>query len=1163
MCTDVLSYRARIGCFYGVAAYLSRKLSFLTAVTLLPFCILCFGKGSKSVTLSLYIFLFSMLIPQLFKHAFPPPAKACRSSFIFSAYDYIIAFTRASFLSFSSLLLLMSGDVESNPGPAIQGDICVMHANVRSLKRNIDLLSAESNQYDVITLSETWLTNETLDNTTKIQLPNFHPPVRLDRDDGYGGVAIYIKCHLVCKPRPDLYVDGLEAVWVETKVNKQSLLIGSVYRSPDRLASYWDLLSEGLRKVNNTGLKFMFLGDINTDWLNSPSKHYSDTLQLFQLHQLVKTPTRITPTSSTCVDHIVVQNPQLIKAVDVAPPFCSDHSVPFVILHSQQSTRQLLKRQIFNYNKLDKEKFCNLLYAVDWENIFIENSIDESAQIFTDTLMSAAKKCMPVKNVVIRENDAPWMTAEIRFLILQRNRMYKRALHSRLPNDMANFRIFRNKIISKIRNRKLEYLNSLNDKISDPLNFGNKDWWKLVNIFLHKKGINHDEIPPLQYKDHIYYSNEEKAQVLNEFFVEQCTLVGNDDPLPPVTPKNPELYEIILTPLEVKATMKKLKRNKATGPDHIHNFLLVTAADVLAGPLTLFFNRCLRVGVFPNCWKHAHVTPIYKKGDRDNCTNYRPVSLLSCVGKLLERCIHTHLYEFFTGNNILSSAQSGFIRGDSTIFQLLSIYNNYIVNYDRNITTQAVYFDLSKAFDRVWHRGLLLKLEANGIRGPLLRFIENYLSGRTQSVVVKGVTSDAKLVPAGVPQGSVLGPLFFLIYINDIVLNIESTIKLFADDTSVSSSVGDSDLRSAALNSDLEKIHTWANTWKLKFNEDKTELLNFKRGPLPVNDLHFGNVTLKETKSHKHLGLIIQCDCRWGEHIDAVARKVNMLIACLRGYKYSLSRKALETMYKSFILPIFDYADVIWDNCTEGQSTILEKLHLEALRIIVGGVKGTSHYKLYEESGFTSLKERRKNHRLILFFKIVNGLCPDYLLEDLPNLVSTTNPYHRRRPYERLIPPVRTELYKNSFFPRTTTEWNSLPDNMKTSSSLSEFKRLLNTFCPSVPLYYYYGKRTEQILHCRLRLGISNLNNDLYNRHLKNNPACLCGHPFENCDHYLFKCPLYNDARLNTIFTLNLPQNVNLDLNVLLFGSPLLSLNMNTAVFASVQDYIKSTKRFI
>ena len=177
-----------------------------------------------------------------------------------------------------------------------------------------------------------------------------------------------------------------------------------------------------------------------------------------------------------------------------------------------------------------------------------------------------------------------------------------------------------------------------------------------------------------------------------------------------------------------------------------------------------------------------------------------------------------------------------------------------------------------------------------------------------------------------------------------------------------------------------------------------------------------------------------------------------MLIACLRHYKYRLSRKALETMYKSFILPIFDYADVLWDNCTDTQANTLETLHLEAIRIIIGGVRGTSHEKLYKESGFCSLKERRKRHKLIQFHKIVNGKCPQYLQDLLPSLVSEVNPYHRRRPLDRIVPRSKTEIHRKSFFPSTTHLWNSLPDRVKTIDSIGQFKRYLSITDVTVPL---------------------------------------------------------------------------------------------------------------
>ena len=256
--------------------------------------------------------------------------------------------------------------------------------------------------------------------------------------------------------------------------------------------------------------------------------------------------------------------------------------------------------------------------------------------------------------------------------------------------------------------------------------------------------------------------------------------------------------------------------------------------------------------------------------------------------------------------------------------------------FDRGITTQAVFLDISKAFDTVWHQGLLAKLEAIGVRGRLLAWFSDYLTDRLQSVVLK--KSDYKAIQAGVPQGSVLGPLLFLIYMNGIVDNIKSVIKLFAGDTSMSLALKDPFERADILNSDLNVISEWASKWKIKFNDTKTDLLNIVRNH-NTQQILFNNTIIEEKNEHKHLGLFIQNNLKWDAHIKYIANKTNTLISCLRYYKYRLSRKVLETMYKSFLLPIFDYADIVWDGCTEVLSNKLEDFHLEALRIIIGGVR--------------------------------------------------------------------------------------------------------------------------------------------------------------------------------------------------------------------------------
>ena len=260
-----------------------------------------------------------------------------------------------------SLLLIRSG-VETNPGPSWQkpttDNLRAMHLNARSLRNKIHFVEAESEKFDIITVSETWFREASASRIT-----NFHPPIKRDRPDdaGYGGVAIYVRNTLYCKPRPDLQVPDLEAVWVETKLNQESLLIGSFYRPPDARVDYWKLISDSIAKANNTGLKFVILGDFNTDWLSSPSQHLIDILDIFQLTQLVNEPTRITDNTSTCIALVIVQSPFLISHIEVLPEICSDHRVPCAYIKNCIPKDKPFKRTIYNYKKLDQNKFNNLL----------------------------------------------------------------------------------------------------------------------------------------------------------------------------------------------------------------------------------------------------------------------------------------------------------------------------------------------------------------------------------------------------------------------------------------------------------------------------------------------------------------------------------------------------------------------------------------------------------------------------------------------------------------------------------------------------------------------------------------------------------------------------------------------------------------------------------
>ena len=1067
--------------------------------------------------------------------------------------------------SFLVSLLLLCGDVHPNPGPTLQvnnTNISIVHNNICSLQNKRNIVEAELTSFDIIALTETWLYNDFP--SDRIAIKGYHPPIRFDRPSDtqyhHGGVAIYVKDHLYCKHRPEFNVPGLEAVWIETKINQDPLLIGCIYRSPEKLVYYWDLIDESIKLALSTPHKTMIFGDFNEDCLSIPGAHVQRIMNLNSLDQMITEPTRYTDDSAKLIDLILTPCPHIIEKTGVLPPVDSDHCCTFVEIKTNQPVQKSFKRTLYIYSKLNEERFLDKARDIDWNGIVNSETIDAAAELLSKKLMDIGKTCMPVKTITVKRNDAPWITEEIKKLITKKHRIYALA---KTLDSLWSWNLFkrtRNYLVEVIRNRKNEYQIELENRINTQVNFGTKDWWKIVNNFFNRQ--SYSDIPPLQNNssNEIVYLSEHKAELLNDFFVKQSWIDNIDDELPYIEFNDITAPTITFTREMVYEIIKELDQSKAVGPDLIHNKLLIKSVEFLSGPLATLFNRSITESKFPFAWKIAHVTPIHKKGDKSICNNYRPISLLSCVGKIMEKCIQKHVFAFLTDHNLLTLSQSGFIPGDSTTYQLLSIYDDFFKSLDKKSITQAVFFDISKAFDRVWHRGLIHKLNAIGIRGPLLRWFEDYLNDREQAVVIKGKMSSYKAVQSGVPQGSVLGPLLFLVYINDIVKDIESLVKLFADDTSMYLRLNDGVTRTYILNSDITKILDWSRRWKVDFNPSKTELLTIAN----IRDYYtyplvFDNSILLETNAHKHLGVILQNDCKWNSHIESIVAKTRPLIACFRSFKYKFNRKTLEILYKSYILPHFDYADVVWDNCSAVLSNELENIHLDALRTIIGAVKGTSHEKLYLESGFTSLQERRKRHKLILFFKLVNGILPVYLNAYIPPLVSDINPFPRRRPSERQVPEFRLETYHDTYFPSTTELWNDLPDTIKEQTSISNFKRKLCADDPLVPPYYYIGSRKPQTIHCKLRICMSDLNNDLFLRHISDNKECECGHRKEDASHYLLKCTNFVNARSTTIDILPpLARNV----KTLLYGNREFSLPFNYYIFLTVQDFIVKSERF-
>ena len=381
--------------------------------------------------------------------------------------------------------------------------------------------------------------------------------------------------------------------------------------------------------------------------------------------------------------------------------------------------------------------------------------------------------------------------------------------------------------------------------------------------------------------------------------------------------------------------------------------------------LQIIYKSCLDRGKLPQEWKKANVVPVHKKNDKELVKNYRPISLVPICGKIFERILNNSLFDFLNQNDLISPAQSGLKPGDSCINQLLSITHEIYHSMDEGYEIRGVFLDISKAFNKVWHKGLVFKLKQNGISGNLLNIFEDVLRNRKQRVVLNGQTSNWENINASVPQSSILGPLLFLIYINDLAENPSSNPKPFADDTSLFSVVHDLNTSAIETNDDLKTIEAWAHLWKMGFNPDplkQAQEVTFsrKRNKPHHPDIIFNGNPVKKSSYQKHLGIFLNSKLAFDEHIKGVFEKTSKSVGLIRKLRNFLPRPSLLQIYKSFVRRHLDDDDIIYDKAfIEYFQKKHESIQYNAALAITGAIKGTYREKIYSELDLESLQDRR------------------------------------------------------------------------------------------------------------------------------------------------------------------------------------------------------------
>ena len=592
-------------------------------------------------------------------------------------------------------------------------------------------------------------------------------------------------------------------------------------------------------------------------------------------------------------------------------------------------------------------------------------------------------------------------------------------------------------------------------------NNDSKPFWRYV------KAQQQDSVgvSPLKICGRLYSDAASKASALNRQFQSVFTAPQQPgDNIPKLSGvKTPSIQPIEISNNGVEKLLSRLNVKKASGPDSICCRILKELSAELAPVLTNIYTQSIATGSIPNEWSTAFVSPIFKKGSRNLPENYRPVSLTSVPSKILEHIICSHVRRHLDAHCVLTDFQHGFRGGHSCESQLLVTLGDLLYWRDRKVQVDVAVLDFAKAFDTVPHQSLLGKLEHYGIDGPLHGWIKAFLTGRTQCVLVDGVKSDFVPVNSGVPQGTVLGPLLFLLHINDLPQSVSSSVRLFADDCLLYKTIRSFD-DTLALQRDLHALELWGSRWGMRFNVKKCNILRISSSKKPITVRYtLGGEILQEVDQAKYLGITITSELGWSEHVDSISNRANSTLGFLRRNLRHSPKGIKELAYFSLVRSKLEYSASIWDPHKRKDIDKLERVQRRAARFVCNDSSYRSSVtSMIRDLGWQELASRRRDIRLALFYKVVHHLVAVPTEDILVEADSRTRASHRFK-YRTIR--TNCDPYKNSFFPRTIADWNSLPSDTVEAPSVDSFKNKLLPATQQAPSAASLGLAQPWLVH--------------------------------------------------------------------------------------------------
>ena len=919
----------------------------------------------------------------------------------------------------------------------------------------------------------------------------------------YSRVVVYKHNSLVVKVREDLMSDKFSSIWLEVGFpGKSKILVCNAYREWQYLAqsdhssldiseqlARWILFLEQWEKALETGKECIVMGDFNLDFLKFNSSDLQTHGQTYRLKPLEdELFSRVVPhgvkqcvvgatrqgtlgQADTGLDHLWTNTPE--KMSQIYTKFNgSDHKVIFGVRYSKiirNSTRYVKKR---SYKNFDEKKFIEKVRDLTWWDVYQSEDVDEAVTLLTAKLNSILDIMAPVKTFQTNSRYCPWLSGKTKLLILERNKAQELLSENKTEENIKEFKRLRNEVTKELRSDKIKWQQKKLDKCNDD----SGKLWK--NILGWLNWCSSGSPTKLYYNGKIVTAPTKLAEIMNTFFINKvkdiCQKLPNPTQDPLVTLQNimkdrPSVFSFsCVHPDTVKKIILGLKNSKASGVDNIDTYTIKLVAEEILPAVTHIVNLSIQQAIFPSQYKIAKVIPLFKKDDPLSPKNYRPVAILCILSKVIERVVFMQIVEYMTKNDLFHPNHHGFRAYHSTATAMIQMYDSWVQAADKGELTGVCMLDMSAAFDIVDHGILLQKMKLYGFDDMAYNWVKNYLAGRTQAVYIDGSLSPFLPVDIGVPQGSILGPLFYVMFTNDLPETVLDTsnhvhwchltchceqcggLCCFADDSTYSvSSHSQVDLQDK-LNSRYSTLSSYMGNSRLKLNDDKTHLLIMttkQRHRLLDITVKIDTPTeaIEPIKSEKLLGVYIQNDLKWNDYIINNEKSlIKQLTSRLSGLKIisSVCSFKVRLMVANGVF----CSKLIFQICLLGgtEDYLLDALQVvqnKAARFVARKDRYYPVKQLLHQCGWLSVRQLVCYHSVILIHKVLQTGYPKYMHSRL----SKQYPYNTRLAQSesvRMGPEFKSklDLTEKSFMNRATVSYNKIPPNLRKISKIDAFK---------------------------------------------------------------------------------------------------------------------------